>query len=136
MTIKRLKLEHWMYPSKKWFADTVRDGRYQKIEPKLNRDGWFKQGKECWFEVEGQAYTCPIESFDYTFKTLVACELTKQETDALAVIVKTKLATPLQRELNYFHVMHGNKFNIVAARSKKRFKDFKKKIAEREQQAV
>lgn len=135
MTIKRLNLDLWMYPSKQWFASTVASGdRYKKIEPILHRDGWFKRGKECWFEAEGQAYSCPVDSFDYNFKCLVACELTKQETEALALIVKTKLATPLQRELHYFHVLHGNKFDVNAARVKKRFKDFKKKLADRKQQ--
>lgn len=128
MNIKRLDLELWMYPSKKFFVATVSDGKYVKIKPILNRDGWFKKGKECWFEAEGQAYTCPKETFDYQFKILSVRELSKQEIDALAVIFKTKFATLHQREMHCFHLLHGNKFNINESRRKKRFKDFKKKV--------
>lgn len=127
MTIKCLELESWMSPKKRGFADTIRMGPYTKIEPKLNVNGWFLQGNECWFEVDGDAYACPREMFDYNMNILNARELTPFEVCALQQIVDAKLATPEQQKMYGFHRLHGNKFNPHTARRKKLLKDMRKK---------
>lgn len=127
MTIKCLKLDGWMNPKKRGFDDTVRMGPYTKIEPKLNVNGWFVQGNECWFEVDGLAYSCPREMFDYTMNILNARELTPFEVSALQKIVDAKLATHEQQKIYGFHVLHGNKFNAHNSRHKKLLNDIRKK---------
>lgn len=128
MTIKCLELCSWMHPHKRGFADTIRLGPYTEIEPKLNVHGWFLQGEECWFEVDGKAYSCPRDMFDYNMNILNARELSTLEVNALQQIVEAKLATPEQQKMYGFHRLHGNKFNPHTARRKKLFKDMRKKI--------
>jgi cation transport regulator ChaC len=127
MTIKCLELDGWMNPKKRGFADTVRMGPYTEIEPKLNVNGWFLQGNECWFEVDGKAYSCPREMFDYNMNILNARELSTLEVSALKQIVETRLATSAQKKLYGFHLLHGNKFNPHTSRRKKLLKDLRKK---------
>lgn len=132
MNIKRLELDGWM-TAKRSFDETIRLGGYIEIEPKLNRNGFFLQGKECWFEVNGKAYTGKnlFPSFDYQFKTLQVRELNQFQTAALSAIVVAKLATPKQREMYGFHLRHGNKFDINDARRKKRLKGYIAKLKEK-----
>lgn len=127
MNIKRLELDGWM-KSKRGFEQTINSGSYIQIDPKLNRNGWFLQGNACWFEINGSAYTCPRTMFDYTFKILEVCELSQLQTSALKAIVDAKLATPKQKELHAFHVLHGNRFNVNESRRKKRLKELKQRM--------
>jgi hypothetical protein len=127
MTIKCLELDGWMDPKKRGFADTVRMGPYTEIEPKLNVNGWFLQGNECWFEVDGKAYSCPREMFDYNMNILNVRELSMLEVDALRQIVEAKLATPKQKKLYGFHRLHGNKFDEHKSRRKKLLRDMMSK---------
>lgn len=132
MNIKRLNLDGWM-KSKHGFEDTIKhsSANYTQIDPIIGKDGIYLKGKECWFEVNGVAYTTSKSSFDYSFKILEVRELSKRETDALAAIVNAKLATKEQKELHGFHVLHGNKFDVNDARRKKRLKDMIKKVKEK-----
>lgn len=132
MNIKRLELDLWMSPSKRHFDETIKLGGYTQIEPKFNHDGFFLQGKDCWFEVNGQAFTGSnlFSSFMYTFKILQVRELNQFQTEALGAIVRAKLATPEQQEMYGFHLRHGNKFDINDARRKKRLKGYKVKLQE------
>ena len=127
MNIKRLELDGWM-KSKRGFAQTINSGEYIQIDPKLNRNGWFLQGNDCWFEINGIAYTCSRTMFDYTFKILEVRELSQLQTRALKSIVDAKLANPKQKELYAFHVLHGNRFNVNESRRKKRLKEIKQRM--------
>jgi cation transport regulator ChaC len=135
MNIKRLELDGWM-KSKRGFEQTINSGEYTQIDPKLNRNGWFLQGKDCWFEINGCAYTCPRKMFDYTFKILEVRELSQLETNALKAIVDVGFATPKQKEMHIFHVLHGNKFNVNEARRKKRLKEIKQRMKEKREAAA
>lgn len=132
MNIKRLELDGWM-KSKRGFEDTIKysSANYTQIDPVIGKDGIYLRGKECWFEVNGVAYTCSKSSFDYMLDILTVRELSKRETDALEAIVKAGLATKGQKKLYGFHVLHGNKFDINEARRKKRLKDMKKRMQEK-----
>jgi len=132
MNIKRLELDSWM-TSKRFFDQTISLGGYIEIEPKLHRNGLFLQGKECWFEVNGKAYTekSLFASFYYRLKILQVRELNQFQTAALASIVIAKLATPKQKEMYGFHLRHGNKFDVHEARRKKRLKGYKSKMQEK-----
>jgi hypothetical protein len=127
MTIKRLDLASWMYPHKLGFADTIRRGPYTAIEPKLNVNGWFIQAGECWFEVDGKAYSCPRDMFDYNMTILNVRELSQFEVSALKQVVDAKIATQAQIKLYALHKQHGNKFNPHTARRKKMMRDLMRK---------
>lgn len=75
------------------------NGRYIQIEPILNRDGIFKRGTECWFEVRGQAFMYEIEMFKYEFRILNNQSFSIQQVKALEAIVKVKMATKKQKEM-------------------------------------
>jgi hypothetical protein len=79
--------------------DGKRNGRYIQIEPIVNRDGIFKRGTECWFEVRGEAFTYDIAMFKYKFSLLDAPTLSAQQMNALHAIVKAKLASKQQKKL-------------------------------------
>lgn len=137
MNIKRLELDGWM-KSKLGFDDTIKysSDNYTQIEPIIGKDGIYLKGKECWFEVNGVAYTSSKSSFDYMFDILTVRELSKRQTDALEAIVKARLATKLQKKLYSFHVLHGNKFDVNEARRKKRFKDMKTRMQDKRKAAT
>lgn len=137
MNIKRLELDGWM-KSKLGFDDTIKysSDNYTQIEPIIGKDGIYLKGKECWFEVNGVAYTSSKSSFDYMFDILTVRELSKRQTDALEAIVKARLATKLQKKLYSFHVIHGNKFDVNEARRKKRFKDMKTRMQDKRKAAT
>lgn len=132
MNIKRLELDGWM-KSKSGFDDTIKysSANYTQIAPIIGKDGIYLRGNECWFEVNGVAYTASKSSFDYTFDILTVRELSKRETDALEAIVKARLATKAQKKLYGFHLLHGNKFDINEARRKKRFKEMVKRMKDK-----
>lgn len=132
MNIKRLNLDGWM-KSKHGFEDTIKysTAHYVQIVPVIGKDGIYLKGKDCWFEVNGVAYTSSKESFDYSFNILKVRELSKRQTEALKAIVDAKLATPEQKRMHGFHVMHGNKFDINEARRKKRFKEMVKRMKDK-----
>lgn len=137
MNIKRLQLDGWM-KSKRGFDDTIKysSDNYTQIEPVIGKDGIYLKGNECWFEVNGVAYTSSKSSFDYMFDILTVRELSKRQTDALEAIVKARLATKSQKKLYDFHVLHGNKFDVNEARRKKRFKDMKTRMQDKRKAAT
>lgn len=137
MNIKRLELDGWM-KSTRGFEDTIKysSAHYTEIEPEIHRNGYFVHGKDCWFEVNGRAFTADKSAFDYLFNIVTVRELSKRETDALEAIVNARLATAEQKKLHGFHVLHGNKFNIEAARAKKRLKAMKKRMQEKRESVI
>lgn len=102
MNISRMNLQYYM-EDEDMLEELVEDGRfngrYTQIEPILNRDGIFKRGNECWFEVRGQAFMYDIEMFKYEFKILNNQSLSIQQVKALEAIVKVKMASKKQKEM-------------------------------------
>ncbi len=102
MNIKRMNLQFYM-EDEDIFMDLLSDSqeskRYLEIEPILNREGIYKRGKECWFEIRGKAYVYPVETFDFEFSLINTPSLSSQELNALKAIVSTKFATKKQHEL-------------------------------------
>lgn len=100
MKLKVLNLERWMvYDNTR--EDCVQYGsHYYEIPPILNRDGYYKYGNDCWFEVNGQAWLCSdINAFEFTLNTLHAAEYRPEQIIGLSAIVKTNLATKKQRSM-------------------------------------
>lgn len=102
MNITRMNLQFYMI-DEDMLVDLIDYGRingsYTQLEPILNRDGVFKRGKNCWFEVRGQAFTYDIELFKYELSLLNAPSLSIQQINALEAIVKAKLATKTQKNM-------------------------------------
>ncbi len=102
MNIKRMNLQFYM-EDEDIFMDLLSDSqeskRYLEIEPILNREGIYKRGKECWFEIRGKAYVYPVETFDFEFSLINTPSLSSQELNALKAIVSTKFSTKKQQEL-------------------------------------
>lgn len=102
MNISRMNLQFYM-EDEDMLEELVQDGRfngrYIQIEPILNRDGIFKRGTECWFEVRGQAFMYEIETFKYEFRILNDQSFSIQQVKALEAIVKVKMATKKQKEM-------------------------------------
>lgn len=102
MTIKVLPLDFWMkHP--KLLEDCLSTDRHLPCIPHFNRDGIYSNYGECWFEVNGKAYTYPVEDFNYQLNMLNAEELTVKQGEALEEIIKQKLATKEQRKLFQFY---------------------------------
>lgn len=104
MNISRMNLQYYMedeFIFEGYLEDLPKDGRCLQIEPILHRDGIFKRGKECWFEVRGQAFTYPLETFNFEYSLLNLPSLGQQQMLALKMVVDTKMATKTQRELYY-----------------------------------
>lgn len=79
--------------------DSRHTGRCVQIEPILHRDGLFKWGKKCWFEVRGQAFTYEPEMFDLELSLLNIQCLDTTQMKALKMIVDTKLASKEQKAM-------------------------------------
>lgn len=102
MNISRMNLQYYMEDEdmlEELVENGGHNGRYTQIEPILNRDGIFKRGNECWFEVRGQAFMYDIEMFKYEFKILNNQSLSIQQVKALEAIVKVKMASKKQKEM-------------------------------------
>lgn len=102
MNITRINLEFYMEDEdmlEELVEDGKRTGRYLQIEPIVNRDGIFKRGIECWFEIRGLAFTYDLAMFKYKFSLLDAPALSAQQMNALHAIVKAKLASKQQKKL-------------------------------------
>lgn len=126
MNISRMNLQYYMedeFIFEGYLEDLPKDGHCLQIEPILHRDGIFKRGKECWFEVRGQAFTYPLETFNFEYSLLNLPSLSQQQMAALKMVVGTKMATKGQREL-YYRLMYrvenlNNRLEIY--KSQKRF---------------
>jgi hypothetical protein len=102
MNIARINLEFYMEDEdmlEELVEDGKHNGRYLQIEPIVNRDGIFKRGNECWFEIRGLAFTYDLAMFKYKFSLLDAPTLSSQQMNALHEIVKAKLASKQQKKL-------------------------------------
>lgn len=111
MNITRMNLQFYMEDEdmlEELVENGKHNGRYTQREPIVNRDGVFKRGKDCWFEVRGQAFTYDIEMFKYEFSLLNAPSLSTQQVNALKAIVKAKLATKQQKKMYEVICYHVN----------------------------
>lgn len=99
MRTKVLPLEFWM-TDKEMLEDCLKGGKYDRVEPHFNRPGIYRNGDQCWFETsDGRAYTYPVSQFAYEMRILDAERISIKQADALAEVVKQRLATPAQRAL-------------------------------------
>lgn len=102
MNYKVLPLNFWMkHP--KLLENCLTTHRYKFTNPELHREGIYKLGKKCWFEIDGYAYTYPVEDFNYQLNMLNAEELTVKQGKALEEIIKQKLSSKEQRKLFQFY---------------------------------
>ncbi len=124
-----MKLDKWM-TSKKSSNSLLGQDPYFEIEPTFCKDGIYKQGGKCWFEVNGAAYTYPVERFIYDFNILEVNEYDNKEIKALAEVVKLGLSTKRQQKIVSIHLLHGKKLNVEDLRMRKRFLVIKEKVAQ------
>lgn len=71
MNISRMNLQYYMEDEdilEELVEDGRFNGRYTQIEPILNRDGIFKRGNECWFEVRGQALCMTLKCLNMNLR--------------------------------------------------------------------
>jgi len=127
MNISRMNLQYYMEDDI-FFEEYIEDiqrgvSSSREIEPIMNRDGIFKRGKDCWFEVRGQAFTYPLETFNFEFSLVNLPSLSLQQMTALKMVVDTKLATREQRELyrKLMYRVENLKNRLEIYKSQKRF---------------
>lgn len=134
MNIKRLNLEGWM-KSKLGFDFTIKhsSANYTPIDPIIGKNGIYLKGKYCWFEIDGKAYTSSKIDFKFTFDILKMRELSKKKVEALQAIVDAKIATKAQKDLYNLYSIYGTHFDLNDARRKKRLKEIKRKIKDKNQ---
>jgi len=97
-SLKVLSLEPWMLRMHARSAPQLKT-----TDPVFNRNGYYMQGDECWFEVNGLAYNYDPESFKYTLKRLSMeplreCEAKAVETLAIANMAPMELCDRLQNQ--------------------------------------
>lgn len=131
MNIKRLQLDKWML-SKKSKQDILGFEPYIEISPTIGKNGLYKSGLNCWFEVDGKAYSYPVKRFDYDFKIIDVNEYDNKDIKALSEIVKLGLATKKQKEIVSLYKLFGKKLNVEDLRKYKRFIAFKNKVKEKQ----
>lgn len=109
MNISCLKLQYYMEDDILFegYLEDIEAGvsSCREIEPIMNRDGIFKRGQKCWFEVRGQAFTYPLETFNFEYSLVDLPSLSQQQMAALKMVVDTKMATKEQRAL-YHRLMY------------------------------
>lgn len=131
MNIKRLQLDKWMV-SKKSNQNILGFEPYLEITPTIGKNGLYKSGLNCWFEVDGKAYTYPINMFKYDFKIIEVNEYDNREIKALSEIVRLGLATKKQKEIVSLYKLFGKKLNVEDLRKYKRFIAFRNKVKEKQ----
>lgn len=81
-------------------ADCLEGDAYPTVAPRFNRAGLYLEGPECWFELnDGRAFRYPRSTFLYELALREAERLTIRQADALAAVVRLKLATREQCQL-------------------------------------
>lgn len=103
---------------------------YFTVEPLIGANGIYKQGSYCWFEIDGHAFSYPIERFNYEFKIIEVNEYDNQKITALEKIISLGLATKKQKQIVEIYKLHGKKLDVEKLRIKKRLIDFKNKVNE------
>lgn len=131
MNIKRLQLDKWMI-SKKSNQDILGFEPYFEISPIIGKNGIYKSGLNCWFEVDGKAYSYPVKRFNYDFKIIEINEYDNKDIKALSEIVKLGLATKKQKEIVSLYKLFGKKLNVEDLRKYKRFVAFRNKVKEKQ----
>lgn len=72
----------------------------RKISPDFFRNGYYKYGKVCWFEIGNEAYLDNPKSFNFRLDLFNASEINSRKATALKAIITEKLAT--QKQINLF----------------------------------
>lgn len=121
MSIKRINLARWMTSPKEVNRNSSFGSLYESITPIYNRNGIYSDGKKSWFEVDGLAYTYPINDFNLEFSIIKIRELSNVQAKALSIIVDAGLATKEQKEMVNLYRCYGRKFTLSNLREKKRF---------------
>lgn len=78
---------------------------YVRMDAKFRREGIYLLGKSCWFEVldkSWQAWTFPVETFEFELQLREAERLNDRQIQALRLVVQQRLSTKHQREMLYF----------------------------------
>ena len=104
MNLKVLQLENWM----KYF----RDEDLQEIPALLDREGYYKLGDLCWFEVEGKAYLQDVADFDHDLSIFNIRLLRDCEYTAVNLLIKNKIADSALKELFYINRHYKELINI------------------------
>ena len=102
MNIKRMDLQFFMsddFLLEDLIEEPSHSGFYREITPLLNRNGVFKRGPDCWFEVDGRAFTYDGAQFDYELSLLDAPSLSMRQVEALRLVVAHKLASSQQKKM-------------------------------------
>ncbi len=133
MNIKRLSLQPWMiYESKRQRKNELLGADpYIEINTVFNRDGIYKQGKNCWFEVNGKAYQYSIQTFNLEQKILDVNEMDNKKIEALKQICLVGLATKKQKEILNIHKMFGKKLDVNKLRAQKRLDSYRKIVKQK-----
>ena len=103
-TLKVLQLEPWMIWSFK--RNDLEDMDYVQVNPAIGRNGWYKQDRLSWFEIDGKAFRHrdpPIlcEDFDFCLKQLNHRPLTKKQRNEIKSLIHEGLAPRSLKELYY-----------------------------------
>ena len=104
MRLKVLKLEPYMVRLKTYPHLTE---NLTKIEPRIHRNGYYLLGTECWFEVDGEAYTVEgmASMFKYTMREFDRVPIGKDVVTAIKIL-RSKLPKHLMNktinEFGYF----------------------------------
>lgn len=98
MTLKILPLEWWQQRE-----ITRQEEHLQSIEPKFNRDGQYfnTETKECWFEVDGEAFIASASQFKFNLSVLNHRPMLAKEREAVKILIQGKLASRPLRDLLY-----------------------------------
>jgi hypothetical protein len=100
MRLKCLPLESWMKHARVRNHTIKHGDAYFPINPIIHRDGYYRLGNCCWFEVDSLAWACASHhQFQYSLRMLNAQELRPEQQIALKAISVTNLATKHQRDL-------------------------------------
>ena len=119
MRIKRLTLDWWVKKeikeeSKRWL---------KKTQPIFYKEGIFKSGKKCWFEVlknnKFLSFEYDLEMFKFLLECEFAKELNKEQQEGLKAIVKAKMSTRYQESM-YNRLIHIEEVKEFERNIKKR----------------
>jgi hypothetical protein len=74
---------------------------HEQTDVVIGKEGWYLQGKKCWFETDGKAYTSDEKQFKFDLLCLTISELDKSVAIALETLQKVapNIMTKYQRDI-------------------------------------
>lgn len=120
MNIKRLNIQSWIPYEFNRQNGILGSEPYIEQDVVFNRNGIYLQGKKCWIEFNGKAFTYPIQTFVLDQKILEVNELNQRQIEALKQICLVGLATKKQKEILHIYNLFGKKLNVSNLRARKR----------------